>query len=284
MDDRYGKKKLPVSKTQYFIYLLMLIYSLANILFIATGYMWRKTEYLWAVNLGCVVLTDLCLFYLIKTLNKKDCYKKQVCALERQVKMQYEYYFTQNEKYNATLRILHDVNKHIKSIEELFLTENGELAVEYTKQIKDLLQHLIPTKFSGNPVLDILLTDKVKDMNKKGIEFQSDIENVDLRGIEPIDITTIFGNLLDNAIEASEKSKDHKLIYVKINGYHQMISVKIENNSDYVKWKDKIPVSEKGKDRGLGILNVQRSVEKYDGNIKLSWKDNKFIVEMLLNI
>jgi len=45
-----------------------------------------------------------------------------------------------------------------------------------------------------------------------------------------------------------------------------MVVVKIENSCNRVKWKNGMPVSEKGKNRGIGLLNVQNSIEKYDGN------------------
>ena len=62
-----------------------------------------------------------------------------------------------------------------------------------------------------------------------------------------------------------------------------MISIRIENNCTAVKWKNGVPVSEKGQNHGMGLLNVRRSVEKYDGNIKLKVEDKKFIVDIFLN-
>ena len=101
--------------------------------------------------------------------------------------------------------------------------------------------------------------------------------------IAPIDITTIFGNLLDNAIEATEKVEDDKYIFIKITSYHQMIVVKIENSCDKVKWKNGYPVSQKGRGRGIGLLNVMSSIENYDGNIKLKQEGKRFIIELFLN-
>ena len=204
--------------------------------------------------------------------------------LEQQASLQYEYYLTQTEKYNATVQILHDVNKHIKAIEELYLSNQGKMATEYTRKINETLKPLIPVRYTGNPILDILLTDKSAIMKEKDIKFSVKIDNVDLKHIESIDVTTIFGNLLDNSIEAAERVGGSRRIFIKISSYHQMISVTIENSSNYVKWKNGMPISEKGKDRGIGILNVQRSIEKYDGDIKFKWEENKFIVQLFLNV
>ena len=50
-----------------------------------------------------------------------------------------------------------------------------------------------------------------------------------------------------------------------------------------VKWKNGFPVSAKGKGGGIGLLNVQSSVKKYDGNLILKSDGNKFIAELFLN-
>lgn len=109
------------------------------------------------------------------------------------------------------------------------------------------MKPLIPVQYTENPILNILLTDKESVMREKGISVTIKIDNVNLNFIEPIDITTIFGNLLDNAIEATEKLKGEKYICIKIGSYHKMIVVSIENNCNEVKWKNGFPVSNKGK-------------------------------------
>lgn len=278
------KRNYPLSKSNYSIYVIIFVYSLVNMFLIVEEFMQREINYLWAVNMAGIVLADLYLLYFIKMSNDKNYYENLAKVLEQQANMQYEYYLLQEEKYNVTLQVLHDVNKHIKSIEKLYAADQGETAAEYAEQINVMLKPLMPTKYTGNPILDILLTDKAAEMKEKSIDFQISIENVDLKCIEPIDVTTIFGNLLDNAIEASSNVVENKYVYIKIGFYHRMISVKIENSSNYVKWKNGMPVSEKGKGRGLGILNVQRCISKYDGDMKLKWEDNKFIVEMFLNV
>ena len=62
-----------------------------------------------------------------------------------------------------------------------------------------------------------------------------------------------------------------------------MIVVNIENSCNDIKWKNGFPVSDKGKGRGLGLLNVQSSIEKYDGNMTLKQEEHKFIVGLFLN-
>lgn len=213
----------------------------------------------------------------------KSFLEYEIKSMEKQADLQYKYFVRQEQKYNKTLGLLHDVNKHIKSIEQLYLNGNTEIAAEYTKQIGGMLKPLIPVKYTGNPILDILLADYISIMDEKGIDFDIKVDNVKMDFMDAMDITTIFGNLLDNAIEACDNIEKDKKIFVKIGAYHEMISIRIENNCADVKWKNGVPVSEKGQNRGMGLMNVRRSIEKYDGSIKLKVEDGTFIADIFLN-
>lgn len=90
--------------------------------------------------------------------------------------------------------------------------------------------------------MDILLTDKTVIMKEKSIEYEIKVDNVNLDFIEAIDVTTIFGNLLDNAIEACEEVKQERCIHIKVNAFHEMIVIRIENSCMPVKWKNGLPV------------------------------------------
>lgn len=57
----------------------------------------------------------------------------------------------------------------------------------------------------------------------------------------------------------------------------------VENDCNPVKWRADIPVSEKGENRGIGLLNVRKSIDRYDGNLKLRENNGKFIAEFFLN-
>jgi sensor histidine kinase regulating citrate/malate metabolism len=243
----------------------------------------RPVNYLLIMNLCGIVLADLYLLYFIKVMNEKTYLEYEVKLLENQAELQYAYYANQEQKYNRTIQILHDVDKHINSIEKLYENGISKEAGIYTRQIQNMLKPLIPIKYTGNPILDILLTDKALLMSDKQIIFNVKIDNVDLNFIDPIDVTTIWGNLLDNAIEACEQMEQETYITMSIKSFHEMVSINIANNCNSVIWKNGLPVSEKGNNRGIGLLNVKRSIEKYDGNMTLREENGQFTVEILLN-
>lgn len=277
------KRQAPFTKLQYVFNCIILGYTLIDIIVIADNMNNRPNNYFLVLNLGCIVLADLFLLYLIKVMNEKSFLEYEMKLMEKQAYLQYKYYMRQEQKYNKTLGLLHDVNKHIKSIEQLYLNGNTEIAAEYTKQIGGMLQPLIPDKYTGNPILDILLADYLAIMDEKQIDFDIKVDNVKMDFMDAIDITTIFGNLLDNAIEACDGMEKDRKIVVRIGAYHEMVSIRMENNCAAIKWKNGVPVSDKGRNHGMGLPNVRRSIEKYDGSIKLKVEDGIFIVDIFLN-
>ena len=224
------KREAPFTKLQYVSNFIILLYTLIDLIVIADNMNNRPNNYFLVLNLGCIVLADLYLLYVIKIMNEKSLLEYEIKSMEKQADLQYKYYVRQEQKYNKTLGLLHDVNKHIKSIEQLYLNGNTEIAAEYTKQISGMLQPLMPAKYTGNPILDILLSDYISIMDEKRIDFDIKVDHIKMDFMDAIDITTIFGNLLDNAIEACDNIERDKKIFLKIAAYHEMISIRIENN------------------------------------------------------
>lgn len=277
------KSDLPYSRTRYIIYVITLGYSVINILTCMYDFSQGQLNYLYLVNAICIVLVDYFLLYFVKIADGKYYYENQVKVLEQQASMQYKYYLSQEQKYNATIHILHDVDKHINGIEGLYANGKRIEAGDYVKEMKNMLEPLIPIRYTGNPILDILLTDKAVITKEKNIKFEITIDHVNLDFLDAIDATTIFGNLLDNAIEAVEKVEGEQYIRLSITPCQEMVLVRIENNALSLKWKDGLPLSDKGKDHGIGLLNVKRSIKKYDGDITLQQENGIVTVDLLLN-
>lgn len=65
--------------------------------------------------------------------------------------------------------------------------------------------------------------------------------------------------------------------------FQEIVSVTVENDCNPVRWRADMPLSEKGENRGIGLLNVRKSIDKYDGNLKLRESKGKFVAEFFLN-
>lgn len=280
---RLWKKSILRTKTQYILYLIMFLYSVVNVLIIAVISN-RENPLVLMVIVGCTIFANMYLLYFIKFSDERNYYKMQLEMMEQQEKIQYDNYEIQSEKYKEAISILHDVDKHMKMIEGLYQEDFKREAQNYTDQIREMLQPLVPFMYTDNPVLNCLLSDKKRVADRSGISFKIEINEVDINFMKPIDITTLFGNLIDNALEATKKCSGEKYIGLCIKEYNEMISIRIENNVEepLVVKNGKI-YSSSAKRNGVGLLNIQRCIEDYLGSIIYKYSNQLLVCDIVLN-
>lgn len=280
---RLWKKSILRTKTQYILYLIMFLYSVVNVLIIAVISN-RENPLVLMVIVGCTIFANMYLLYFIKFSDERNYYKMQLEMMEQQEKIQYDNYEIQSEKYKEAMTILHDVDKHMKMIEGLYQEDFKREAQNYTNQIREMLQPLVPFTYTDNPVLNCLLSDKKRVADRGGISFKIEINEVDINFMKPIDITTLFGNLIDNAIEAAKKCNGEKYIGLCIKEYNEMISIRIENSvEDSVVVKNGKIYSSSAKRNGVGLLNIQRCIEDYLGSIIYKYSNQLLVCDIVLN-
>lgn len=103
--------------------------------------------------------------------------------------------------------------------------------------------------------------------------------------IDPVDWCIIFGNALDNAIEACEKIEDNrKFISLKLMSRSNTFIVKIINSSkdDFIVEKKRYLTTKKNKDEhGIGMNSIKNAIEKYDGILNIRYEKNLFEVSIV---
>lgn len=281
---RFWKKNCQKHTREYLLYLLMMVYSIVNMIVITMGHN-QITDYIvLCVSFGCLLLTTLYAFYYIQISDEKENLDTQLTLMKQQERLQFEYYKMQKEKYEQSISILHDVSKHIRSIEGLYQSNQTEEALAYTKEIDGILRPLIPVRYSDNPMFDILLAEQKRNMEKQGISFQVNLAGVELGFMEPMDVTTLFGNLLENAMEACRNCTGERSIRLEVKSQYDMLVIRIENTIEKeVCLVDGRPVHPGEENTGIGTLNVMQCVEKYGGSIIYKNNRNRFICDILLN-
>lgn len=142
---RLWKKTVLRTKMQYILYSIMFAYSLINVL--AISYITEKENpAILMLIVGGITFSNMYMLYFIKFSDERNYYKMQIGMMQQQEKLQYENNQMQREKYDDVMRILHDVDKHIKQIKELY-QEHQNKAIAYTRQINDMLRPLLPFQF-----------------------------------------------------------------------------------------------------------------------------------------
>lgn len=275
------------TRTQCLIQIIIILFSMANlaVIIVVISKVTSKTGHvLILINIGCILFADLYFLYLARFVEENNQLKVKLKLLEQQSLLQFEFYEEQKEKYNESIKILHDVNKHLNMVEVMYRAREHQTAFNYAQEISKMLIPLSLEDYTNNPILNVILNDKKKIANYHKIEFNLAIGIVDLAFMEPIEVTTIFGNLLDNAIEACDEVPEDRFIKMRLDKYNGFTVINIANSTLPVeKWHHGKPVSKKGKNHGIGLLNVEQVIKKYNGCMVLEEKYNIFTCKIIFN-
>ena len=141
---------------------------------------------------------------------------------------------------------------------------------------------------TGNSSLDGLLTSKWQIARHKNIDLSVCVDCSDTDFIKPIDIFTIFGNALDNAIEAADKADDNnRLIRMRSRRVQNMIVVRIENGYNGIinKENGQLKTTKKDSDlHGIGMASIKESLNKYNGVISYDEDEENKIFRLTIVI
>lgn len=179
---------------------------------------------------------------------------------------------TENQKI-----LIHDMKKHLQSI--AILNENKE-----TEKIASYIHHLIHSSslqnhshFCEHKLLNSILGQYKKQCDEKQIEFLVDVRHKTVDFMLPNDLTALFCNLLDNAVEAAEKTVDSFIeLYVSQKERTPYTVVTITNTcrrDPFEHGSLQLLTSKKDKQHhGYGLKSIQKAVKKYHGNMKMYYE------------
>ncbi len=221
--------------------------------------------------------------FLIKSVSDVYQYQYEISLLRKQSELQLENYKDLDFKYNQSRRIIHDMKKHLIVYRDLDYNK----AEDYRQTLESEIDKLFRGFQCTNTILSIITSQKYSQSEKNHIDVNVRMEDLPLDFISDLDITAIFANLWDNAIEASEcldeKSRHIDFIMRKVN---EFVIINMENaciDSMNIYDSKGIVVSSKKNHMGLGLSIVEETVKKYNGFFYIR-RDNKdkFIVELTI--
>lgn len=223
--------------------------------------------------------------FLIKSVSDAYQYKYEISLLKKQSELQLENYNDLDFKYNQSRRIIHDMKKHLIVYRDL----DDNKAEDYRQTLENEIDKLFRGFQCTNTILSIITSQKCSQSEKNHIDVNVRMEDLPLDFISDLDITAIFANLWDNAIEASE-SLDEKYRHIDfiMRKVNEFVIINMENacvdSMNIYDAKGKV-VSSKKNHMGLGLSIVEETVKKYNGFFHIRRDNrNKFIVELTIPI
>ena len=276
-------------------YQLMWKDALVLTIVFAIGFLMFMKNTFMHLNLGtvseisyCIVEVIFPLFFMIFFLYVKNTLylreqeqkdKMQIAQLQKQ----FDYYQAKQKDEEKIRSVYHDMKNHLLILQQqINCPETAEMVEELQAQVAMYEDYM----HTGNGILDIILREKSGLAREKQIALSVTVGFNCVDFIEPLDISTIFGNALDNAIEASERLPvEQRVIFVKTGKIQNFLSIVIQNNcTEESKPAKKRTTKSSDFLHGFGISNMQKAVRKYDGQLTTKCEKGKFVLKILIPI
>lgn len=245
-----------------------------------------KNRYEVVIILLIFLLLDLYLTYLINRMSKAYKTEKKLELLTQQSTLQLNAYNKLNEKYIASRKVIHDVRKHLSSLEGLITANKADEAGKYRDMLNYELNKLMPRFECDNSILTVVINNKLEAADNMKVDFRVNAEFTEINFISNLDITAIFSNLLDNAFEAcAELPEERRHVTLSIARRNYFVFIYVENTFSEVKQDvKKVFRSTKKGHQGIGMSNIKSACEKYNGNFNAHTENDMFITEILIPI
>lgn len=229
-------------------------------------------------------MMGLIVIFIFQLQIREKCEMLELHSINQVLRSQYEKYLYQ-QKNNELISIMYHDLKH--QIIALRKEKDQKRKEEWLDSIEHGIESYRITVNTGNTVLDAILEDKLMNTRKHKITFTYVVNGKILEFMHVTDICTIFGNGLDNAIEAEvlESDPEKRMIHLKVALQRKMVCITIEN---YIRNPEKITLDnlqttkQNARYHGYGIKSIRYCVEKYQGNLLIKMNQNWFVLRIMI--
>ena len=278
----YSIKKSHAYKRKDALRLLSIPVISIGIVFYMLKYYIQETELIMVIFGGIMLINIVVLYYYnqIQSQYMKE-YKQRL--LQRQVQ-EYEMQLEHMKRSGQEIRRMKHDLKHLAFVMEKAASKDNEEVKEILSEMNLAISDYEELLLSGNSVLDSILNFMQEKARQAGAVIHMDIKVSDQIPVKAIDLNIILGNLLENAVEAVAEQED-KAIRLRMKYDKGSLLIHVCNRYDgilRVKNGKYLTKKEDKENHGIGLENVKRVVEKYDGDIKINTTGNKFDVIILL--
>jgi hypothetical protein len=236
------------------------------------------------LGLGVFVLLVAMLYHIKSFLQQEKLKKIQAAMTEN-----YHAIHTKSEVDAEIRRIYHDLKHQLSAMDFTDVSTGRSEQKKLADRLMDHVTDLERVSQSGSPLLDSLLNHKLIEAREKQIHMELFVETVSYDFMDSMDLCSIFGNALDNAMEAAVQvpAEADRWVRVKAALIQDIWILKVENscmqkpeieNGAYIS-------SKQGPRReGIGISSICYCAEKYHGSVDITAEDHVFTIRVTVPV
>lgn len=231
------------------------------------------------ISIILLLLINMFTFYIQQIIVKKNDENIRLLLELQRESDSVQYYNTLKENYEKQRILIHDIREHLNTIASL---NNGNHVDQISKYIKDLSNSDVlkmSKTYCKNPVFNAILSRYAQICENEGIAFSTDIRHKTLEYFPTNYYTSLFGNLLDNAVAAAKETPEAFIecnVSLIQNGNADLINIINSCETNPISSDGSLITTKTDKiNHGLGISSVKRIVDKYDGIIDYSYNNEE---------
>lgn len=210
----------------------------------------------------------------------------EIASINAQLESQHQEYLQSKENIESLGRLAHDLKHQIAALHAEVDPEHAAAGFE---QLEKSVQRYSAQQHTGNPVLDVILTTKERTCADRGITFTAVADGSLLDGMSSMDIASLFGNALDNAIEATLKlpNPEQRLIKLALFEQNHFIVIRVENYYDSRLSKDadgnlRTTKRDDQHRHGFGVKSIRHIAQQYGGEVTIRTDNHWFVLTALI--
>lgn len=288
---RLGKHSLPIKKFgSFWLYISMLPIASVIMLFIISDYIYiiqnkPIEQTITLLGICLLIAINIFVFYIIDKICDYYNVQQDLVIANKLIENQRNSYQELFDSQTEIKKLRHDLKNIMIGI--LYEIEYGEIdqAKKYIQDTRILLEKDSSNLLTGNSIIDTLLLVKKNIADGKGIEMDVNLEIPHTINIDAVDFSVLLGNAIDNAIEATVRTKKcNGVVEVKIITKNSNIVMIVKNPVDKKVDTNNLLTTKNNKEyHGFGLIQMKNLAQKYNGELLLDCNETKFITTIYLN-
>lgn len=284
------KNVIDMSNKEWLQFLIFPIFTLITVIVMTnsmiTSYHEDIVNVYYVIAIVLIVL-NMVVFHLINEILENSQRIREADVLKQQSIGQLELYNSLRKNYDIQRKRTHEYKNQIMCIDSLLKKKNYNKLEEYINSIFDKLDGQLDMVDTNNEVVNAVINAKYYEALQNDVLFILKINDLSHIKVSDEDIVTILSNFLDNAIEAAGQCDiDKRTVGIKLLYEDDVLSIAVSNS-----YKTEPEIMEDGymrtikddkEQHGLGIRNVVATLEKYNAEYIIDYKNGEFVFSIIM--
>lgn len=284
------KNVIDMSNKEWLQFLIFPIFTLITVIVMtnsmAASYHEDIVNVYYVIAIGLIVV-NMVVFHLINEILENSQRIREADILKQQSIGQLELYNSLCKNYDIQRKRTHEYKNQIMCIDSLLKKKKYDKLEEYINSIFNRLDGQLDMVDTNNEVVNAIINAKYYEALQNNVLFILKINDLSHIKVSDDDIVTILSNLLDNAIEAAKQCDiDRRTISIRLLCEDDILSISVSNS-----YKTEPEITEDGyihttkkdkEEHGLGIRNVVATLEKYNAEYIIDYKNGKFVFSIIM--